>query len=76
MITMMVTNPKSPTCPRCRSKRVVEITYGYPPYEEGERAQRGEIKLGGCMVGRDGGDPDRACQACGHEWRAQKRVGR
>jgi hypothetical protein len=32
-----------------------------------ERAERGEVVLGGCMVGAPGGDPTHRCLECGVE---------
>lgn len=40
----------------------VRILYGYPTLEAEKRAQRGEVVLGGCLVGED--DPKWACAAC------------
>jgi hypothetical protein len=49
-----------PPCPTCgRADRVVEIVYGMPGYELGQRAERGEIKLGGCCI-----DPRNATHHC------------
>jgi len=70
---MMTTNPTPPRCPKCHSLRVVEIAYGMPAVELRESAERGEVALGGCVVGRPGGDPDRRCRSCGHEWRGRQR---
>jgi hypothetical protein len=36
--------------------------YGYPSYEAGQAAERGEIVLGGCCIG--GADPATYCTAC------------
>jgi hypothetical protein len=40
----------------------VRILYGYPTAESFERAGRGEIVLGGCVL--TGDDPEWACPAC------------
>jgi len=53
-------------CPACGSTDIVPIVYGYPSLRLFERAQRGEVALGGCCV--TGSDPTRSCQACGHRW--------
>lgn len=37
-------------CPSCHSHRIVPIIYGYPTAQTVERAQRGEVVLGGCVV--------------------------
>ena len=58
----------TPPCPRCGSAETVPVAYGLPDEPLFEAAQRGEVAIGGCIVGRPGGDPDRACRACGHEW--------
>lgn len=55
-------------CPRCRSLDTLHIAYGFPSPKLFEAADRGEVVLGGCIVGRPGGDPDRRCTECGHEW--------
>ena len=39
---------RRPTCPTCGQK-MVPIVYGLPGPELFERAERGEIILGGCM---------------------------
>ena len=35
-------------CPDCGGK-LIAICYGYPTYETFEKAQRGEVFIGGCM---------------------------
>jgi hypothetical protein len=59
---MTVTSPPFPPCPRCGSTDAVEILYGYPTFEAGMAAERGELILGGCMVGDE--SPDYQCRAC------------
>jgi DNA-directed RNA polymerase subunit RPC12/RpoP len=54
------------SCPSCGSDRVVEIVYGLPAPELAERAKRGEVALGGCMVDEE--NPTNRCLACGHEF--------
>ena len=54
-------------CPQCGSEDVIEIVYGYPTEETLERAEAGEVRLGGCVVGYC--DPNRYCKSCGYEWR-------
>ena len=51
-----------PPCPRCGSTDAVEIVYGYPTAETFEAAERGEIVLGGCVIGPEA--PDYECRAC------------
>lgn len=51
------------TCPNCRQPiERVPIVYGYPAWETGEAGRRGEIVLGGCVIGGD--DPKWACPSC------------
>ena len=40
---------KIPNCPNCRQK-MLEIVYGRPSIETMEKAERGEVYLGGCMI--------------------------
>lgn len=53
---------KPDRCPECQADRIVEIVYGLPGPELGEAAGRGELILGGCMVGP--GAPRWGCSAC------------
>ncbi|MEI2729157.1 MAG: hypothetical protein V9E85_08590 [Candidatus Nanopelagicales bacterium] len=48
-------------CPTC-GKKLVPVLYGYPDSEDFEEANRGEIVIGGCMVGDF--DPVLACPRC------------
>jgi len=49
------------TCPNCSEPlKRVRISYGYPSPELFERAERGEVVLGGCQP--DG--PKYACANC------------
>jgi DNA-directed RNA polymerase subunit RPC12/RpoP len=58
-------------CPRCGSRDVIPILYGYPLPETMEAAERGEIELGGCCV--TGNDPTLKCRACGEEFGGRRR---
>jgi len=50
-------------CPRCGAPlKRVRVLYGYPTPEAEERAGRGEVVLGGCVIGY--GEPKWACAAC------------
>ncbi len=50
-------------CPRCGAAiQPVPVLYGYPTHEAFEAAERGEIRLGGCVVGDE--SPDYACPTC------------
>ena len=51
-----------PPCPACGSTDAVRIEYGYPSFEMGQAADRGEIVLGGCVVGPE--SPDYECRNC------------
>jgi rRNA maturation protein Nop10 len=55
------------TCPKCGGK-AIPVVYGYPTPETEARAARGEVALGGCMIG-SGIEPDWRCTQCGHGWR-------
>lgn len=54
------------TCPKCKSKNVRKIMYGYPSYEAFEKAEAGKIVLGGCCISPD--NPDYGCLDCKHQW--------
>ena len=49
-------------CPRCGSNEAVRILYGYPTFEAAEAERRGEVVLGGCLVGEE--SPDFECRSC------------
>lgn len=50
MKTMLIDVKSKPeTCPKCGGK-VVDIIYGMPAPETCERADRGEVMLGGCCI--------------------------
>jgi hypothetical protein len=51
-----------PPCPRCGSTDAIEIVYGYPDPGMSAAAERGEIALGGCMVGPEA--PEYECRGC------------
>ncbi len=55
-------------CPRCGKGGQRPIVYGLPTGEGGERAERGEVVLGGCFVM----PADTACPACGLEWESRR----
>lgn len=57
--------------PTCHQKTGVEIVYGMPSRDAGEKAARGEIALGGCCIDREG--QERKCRNCGHEWRIKRK---
>ena len=50
-------------CPRCgESVKPVPIVYGLPGVDLWEQAQRGDVRLGGCVIGDE--SPDYACPNC------------
>ncbi len=53
------------SCPVCGGDGL-EIIYGFPTQELFEAAQRGEVALGGCIVG--GEMPTTECRSCNHTW--------
>ncbi len=56
-------------CPDCGSVNILEIVYGLPSPIMFEKAERGEIKLGGCCV-VEGVSPDCYCKDCETTWRS------
>jgi hypothetical protein len=50
-------------CPRCGSTDAIRIIYGLPDHELFEASERGEVALGGCVIGDE--SPDFECRACG-----------
>ena len=59
---MTPTQTSFPPCPSCGSTDAVQIVYGYPDAELGEAEKRGEIILGGCLVGPE--SPEFECRNC------------
>jgi hypothetical protein len=58
----MTTTTTFPPCPTCGSTDVVRIVYGYPSAELWKEEQRGELVLGGCLVGPE--SPEYECRSC------------
>lgn len=53
-------------CPACGKPGSIPIVYGYPTSETMERARRGEVALGGCII--MGGEPRQTlCPRCSLE---------
>jgi hypothetical protein len=51
------------SCPRCGQEITpTPIVYGYPSGEMFESAERGEIRLGGCIIGDE--SPEFECPQC------------
>lgn len=59
----MTTERSARRCPRCGSAEAVPILYGMPTGDAFEAAERGEIALGGCVVGEEA--PELLCRGCG-----------
>jgi endogenous inhibitor of DNA gyrase (YacG/DUF329 family) len=59
----MTTETAVPPCPSCGASDPIRIVYGYPGLELGEAEGRGEIILGGCLVGPE--SPELECRRCG-----------
>ena len=49
-------------CPNCEGK-LIEIIYGMPTCEVGEKAKKGELFLGGCIIEEDN-PPKYHCNNC------------
>ena len=54
-----------PPCPRCGAIQAIPILDGYPSEEMFEAPERGEIRLGGCVIGPE--SPAFECASCGAE---------
>ena len=50
--------------PPASSTDAVRIEYGYPSHELFDASQRGEISLGGCVIGPE--SPDYECRGSGN----------
>ncbi len=59
----VITETPLPPCPRCGSTDSIRIAYGLPGLDMAEAEERGEIRLGGCLVGPE--SPDFECLGCG-----------
>ncbi len=63
----MDASDKPSACPACGSKEsVIPIGYGMPGKEMMDRAERGEILLGGCVV--EPNSPRWHCKSCKKSW--------
>ena len=54
-------------CPRCGARETLPMMWGYPIVPVGDAAERGEVRLGGCMIFEEP-EPDFSCGRCGLEW--------
>ena len=59
----MTTVSTLPPCPACGAVDAIRIECGYPSREMAEAEERGEIRLGGCVIGPE--SPDFECRRCG-----------
>jgi len=55
-------------CPKCGSDELIQISYGLPTTKAVERANKGEIILGGCVVSED--SPLWCCNKCKYRFGA------
>jgi len=53
-------------CPNCGAGDWIPILYGFPGEEAMEASKRGEVALGGCVIGET--NPTRECKRCGTRW--------
>ena len=74
---------KGSHCPTCNAGKLIPIVYGLPLRELMEQSERGEVKLGGCIItevfdpktGFVSGDPELYCPKCeGRFFRALSRA--
>lgn len=55
-------------CPKCKSRNIAVIVYGYIPVSESfsNDLKEGKVVLGGCCIGDD--DPTWHCNECHYEF--------
>lgn len=53
-------------CPNCKSEKILPIVYGLPTLDTFQKAERGELLLGGCVVTFD--QPTFCCMDCKRRW--------
>lgn len=53
-------------CPKCESRKVVPIMYGYPSLETIEAYEKEKVILGGCIISDD--QPDYGCLEYDFRW--------
>ena len=53
-------------CPKCKSKKVISIVYGYPSAEMWKLSEEGKIEIGGCIVRNN--NPNYFCKGCGNKF--------
>ena len=59
-------------CFTCGSLDVAKIIYGYPTVETLKEQEKGEIKLGGCVITEN--CPQYHCNECETEWTADEAI--
>lgn len=55
-------------CPKCKSKNIIPIAYGYPSSELLELSEQGKVKLGGCERVFGYMQSNRYCKDCHYDW--------
>ena len=50
------------TCPKCKSNMIINIVYGLPGQSLRQRAAKGKVSLGGCVIDHD--SQDYKCKSC------------
>jgi hypothetical protein len=68
MLDFVLWQTRQPRCPSCGGRRVAEILYGLPAFDEelDRNLRAGHIVLGGCCVSDR--MPQWRCGKCSHEW--------
>jgi len=61
-----------PPCPACSAEDPRPIAYGFPTIPTFEAAARGEVALGGCLIG--GEMPMWECRACGARYTHVRKI--
>ncbi len=60
-------------CPKCNSRNIIPIIYGYPTHEMFEESDNGECILGGCCIvpyeESENSFDQYHCKDCGFEWK-------
>ncbi|MCL5035852.1 MAG: hypothetical protein M1269_01930 [Chloroflexi bacterium] len=59
---------EKPACPKCGSKEVIPILYGYLSKEAWEMEDAGEVEFGGLDLDNDN-NPGWHCKKCGNRWK-------